>query len=81
MNILQKMQLHEPEYSKSETKVYHFLKENFEKVETLTITRIATNSHTSTSAVLRFCQFWAIKVLKIFATMLSIIFIKAKRRK
>lgn len=55
MNILQKMQLHEPEYSKSETKVYHFLKENFEKVETLTITRIATNSHTSTSAVLRFC--------------------------
>ncbi len=31
MNILQKMQLHEQEYSKSEAKVYHFLKENFEK--------------------------------------------------
>lgn len=66
MNILQKMQLHEPEYSKSETKVYHFLKENFEKVETLTITRIATNSHTSTSAVLRFCQILGYKGFKDF---------------
>lgn len=56
MDILQKMQLHEQEYSKSEAKVYHFLKENFEKLETLTITRIATNSHTSTSVILRFCQ-------------------------
>ena len=66
MNILQKMQLHEQEYSKSEAKVYHFLKENFEKLETLTITRIATNSHTSTSAVLRFCQILGYKGFKDF---------------
>ncbi len=66
MDILQKMQLQEQEYSKSETKVYQFLKDNFDKLETLTITKIASSSGTSTSAVLRFCQILGYKGFKDF---------------
>ena len=66
MNILQKMELQESVYSKSESKVYYFLKEHFEKIETLTITKIASSSHTSTSAVLRFCQILGYKGFKDF---------------
>lgn len=66
MDILQKMQLQESVYSKSEAKVYHFLKDNFEKIEILTITKIASSSYTSTSAVLRFCQILGYKGFKDF---------------
>ncbi len=66
MNILQKMKLREHEYSKSEKKVFYFLQENFEKIETLTITKIASSSNTSTSAVLRFCQILGYKGFKDF---------------
>ncbi len=56
MNVLEKMTLNEETYSKSEMKVYRTIKDKPELVVTNTITKIAQLSHTSVSAVLRFCQ-------------------------
>ncbi|MBM7642330.1 MurR/RpiR family transcriptional regulator [Streptococcus loxodontisalivarius] len=66
MNILERMMHSEKQFSNSEKKVYHFLTENLSKVETYTITKVANESHTSTSAVLRFCQTLGYKGYKDF---------------
>lgn len=56
MDLLQTIQLHEKDFSKTELKVYQYILEHPETVETYTISKIASMSNTSTSAVLRFCQ-------------------------
>lgn len=66
MDIITKMENNESHFSKAELKVYRYLKNHLFKVETETITKIATLSHSSTSAVLRFCQTLGYKGYKDF---------------
>lgn len=56
MTILTTMDHKKNEFSNAEKKVYDFIKENYEHIESYTITRVADQAQTSTSAVLRFCQ-------------------------
>lgn len=56
MDLFQKMQANESRFSKSETKVYRAIMEHPQMVELHTITMLAAQADTSTSAVLRFCK-------------------------
>lgn len=56
MNIIETIKLHEKDFSKSERKVYEYIINHPETIETNTITKIADQCQTSSSAVLRFCQ-------------------------
>lgn len=56
MNIIETIKKNYEEFSRSELKVTDFILENPTAVEMSTITKIATDAKTSTSAVLRFCQ-------------------------
>lgn len=56
MNIIDTIKNHSDEFSKSELKVADYILGNPEFIETFTITKIAIEAQTSTSAVLRFCQ-------------------------
>jgi Transcriptional regulators len=56
MNIIETIKKNYEEFSKSELKVTDFILGNPTAVEMSTITKIATDAKTSTSAVLRFCQ-------------------------
>ena len=66
MDFIENLMQHKGDYSKSETKVYHYVIGNLEDLETFTITKIAQLSQTSTSAVLRFCQTLGYKGFKDF---------------
>ncbi|MGT2906686.1 MurR/RpiR family transcriptional regulator [Streptococcus dentiloxodontae] len=66
MDILQKMKRQEENFSKTEKKVYLFIKNNLERIETITISKLAAECKTSTSAVLRFCQILGYKGYKDF---------------
>lgn len=66
MNFLENIEQHQQTYSKTEQKVYQFVTNNLDILETYTITKIAEQSHTSTSAVLRFCQTLGYKGFKDF---------------
>lgn len=56
MNLLETIQNKQNQFSKSEWKVADFISHHPEKIETFTISKVAEQSGTSTSAVLRFCQ-------------------------
>ncbi|MXQ49489.1 SIS domain-containing protein [Streptococcus pneumoniae] len=56
MNILEVINRKYEKFSKSEKKVADFVLSNPEKIETNTISKVAIESDTSTSAVLRFCK-------------------------
>lgn len=56
MDLLQKMKLMEDSYANAEAKVYQTIAENPRVVDLYTITGLAAQADTSTSAVLRFCQ-------------------------
>ena len=56
MDLLNLIERHKNNFSKTEAKVYDYIINHPETVETYTITKIANESNTSTSAVLRFCQ-------------------------
>ncbi|ETY74229.1 MurR/RpiR family transcriptional regulator [Lactiplantibacillus fabifermentans] len=56
MTIIESIQQHTTEFSKSELKVSQYILKYPEHVETFTITKLADRAGTSTSAVLRFCQ-------------------------
>ena len=66
MNFLENIEHHKTDYSKTEWKVYQYVIKHIERLETFTITKIAELSHTSTSAVLRFCQTLGYKGFKDF---------------
>lgn len=66
MNFLENIEQHQHNYSKAEQKVYQFVRNNLNTLETYTITKIAEQAHTSTSAVLRFCQTLGYKGFKDF---------------
>lgn len=56
MNLLETIQNKQNQFSKSEKKVADFICSHPEKIETFTISKVAEQAETSTSAVLRFCQ-------------------------
>lgn len=56
MNLLKTMDYKKDQFSQAEKKVYDYIIQNSEHVETYTITKLANEAQTSTSAVLRFCQ-------------------------
>lgn len=56
MDIINTIKIHKNDFSKSEEKVYNYILKHPEAIETHTITKIANQCSTSTSAVLRFCQ-------------------------
>ncbi|WP_338231549.1 MurR/RpiR family transcriptional regulator [Companilactobacillus muriivasis] len=56
MNIIESIKNHYDDFSKSELKVAEYIIKTPERVEVITITKLATEAGTSTSAVLRFCQ-------------------------
>jgi Transcriptional regulators len=56
MDIIESIKKKHSEFSKSEQKVSAYIIEHPEKIETITITKLASEAKTSTSAVLRFCQ-------------------------
>lgn len=66
MDLLKLIELHKNDFSKTELKVYDYIINNLENIETYTISKIATQSDTSTSAVLRFCQVLGFKGYKDF---------------
>lgn len=66
MNFRENIEQHKQDYSKAELKVYQFVSNHIDTLETYTITKIAELSHTSTSAVLRFCQTLGYKGFKDF---------------
>lgn len=66
MDLLSTIELHKNDFSKTEYKVYEFIHQHPESIETYTITKIADLSQTSTSAVLRFCQVLGFKGYKDF---------------
>ena len=66
MDFLENIKQHETDYAKAELKVYHYVLNNLETLETFTITKIAELSLTSTAAVLRFCQTLGYKGFKDF---------------
>lgn len=66
MNLLETIQNKQSQFSKSEKKVADFISNHPEKIETYTITKVAKQSGTSTSAVLRFCQTIGFKGYKDF---------------
>lgn len=56
MNIIVNIKNQQEKFSKSEQKVSAYIINHPENIETFTITKLATEAKTSTSAVLRFCQ-------------------------
>ncbi|MCD7893589.1 MAG: MurR/RpiR family transcriptional regulator [Erysipelotrichaceae bacterium] len=66
MNIIDTIKLNQDNFSKTEQKVANFILMNPEYVETHTISKLATETDTSTSAVLRFCQSLGFKGYKDF---------------
>ncbi|WP_165211648.1 MurR/RpiR family transcriptional regulator [Streptococcus tangpeifui] len=56
MNFLEQIEQHRSDFSKTEQKVYQYVINHIDTLETYTITKIADLSHTSTAAVQRFCQ-------------------------
>lgn len=56
MNIIDNIKKQQTNFSKSEQKVSNYIVEHPENIETFTITKLAAEAQTSTSAVLRFCQ-------------------------
>lgn len=66
MDLINTIELNQNNFSKTEQKVAQFILKHPEYVETHTITKIATETHTSTSAVLRFCQSLGFKGYKDF---------------
>ncbi|MQS75262.1 MurR/RpiR family transcriptional regulator [Companilactobacillus halodurans] len=56
MNIIESIEARHLKLSKSEQKVSSYIMQYPENIERFTITKLATEAHTSTSAVLRFCQ-------------------------
>ncbi|WP_028044433.1 MurR/RpiR family transcriptional regulator [Candidatus Stoquefichus massiliensis] len=66
MDIINTIQLHKNDFSKTEYKIYEYILQYPENVETYAITKIADLCQTSTSAVLRFCQVLGFKGYKDF---------------
>ena len=66
MDLLNIIKLHHDDFSKTELKVYEYVINHPETIETYTISKIADVSGTSTSAVLRFCQVLGFKGYKDF---------------
>lgn len=66
MDLINTIKLHQNDFSKAEAKVATFILKHPEYIETHTITKIANESDTSTSAVLRFCQALGFKGYKDF---------------
>ncbi len=66
MDLINTIQIHQKDFSKAEQKVANLIIEHPEYIETHTITKIASESNTSTSAVLRFCQSLGFKGYKDF---------------
>jgi len=66
VDLINTIQIHQNNFSKTEKKVAEYILQNPELVETHTIIKIATESNTSTSAVLRFCQSLGFKGYKDF---------------
>ncbi|MGT2935888.1 MurR/RpiR family transcriptional regulator [Streptococcus castoreus] len=66
MDFLEKLKHQEKAFSKTELKVFNYAINHIETLETYTISKIANLSHTSTSAVLRFCQTLGYKGFKDF---------------
>jgi len=56
MDIIESIKNHYEDFSKSELKVANYIVGSPKRVEVITITKLATEAGTSTSAVLRFCQ-------------------------
>lgn len=66
MDLLNTIELHKNNFSKTEYQVYEYIMKYPETIETSTISKIADVSQTSTSAVLRFCQVLGFKGYKDF---------------
>ena len=56
MDIIESIKKQHLELSKSEQKVSSYIIKHPDNIETFTITKLANEAKTSTSAVLRFCQ-------------------------
>ncbi len=66
MNLLNTIEHKKTQMSNAEMKVCDYILEHPEQVEYYTITKLATQANTSTSAVLRFCQTLGFKGYKDF---------------
>ena len=66
MNLLNTIEHKKTQLSNAETKVCDYILEHPEQVEYYTITKLANQAETSTSAVLRFCQSLGFKGYKDF---------------
>ena len=66
MNLLNTIEHKKTQFSNAEKKVCDYILEHPEQVESYTITKLANQAETSTSAVLRFCQSLGFKGYKDF---------------